>query len=130
MRFPAEESGVLSKILEKEGETVNEQQVLGLLDDQAKEVEVETPAEEVVTEVPVEEAPAKEVVTEVPEEEIVEEEVQNKASDESSNLNEALVMSNRMEERVPMSRIRKLLQVDSTLLLKIQLCSQHLMKLI
>ena len=116
LEVPAEESGVLSEILEKEGETVSENQVLGLLDDEAKEVEVEAPAEEVVEEVPIQEAPAEEVVEEVPTqeapaEEVVEEveveEAHNIASDDSSNLNEAPVMSNRMEERVPMSRIRK-----------------------
>ncbi len=98
LEVPAEESGVLSEILEKEGETVSEQQVLGLLDDEAKEVVVETPADEVVAEVLTEEAPAEEVEVE---------EAQNKASDDSLNLNKAPVMSNRMEERVPMSRIRK-----------------------
>ena len=116
LEVPAEESGVLSEILEKEGETVSENQVLGLLDDKAKEVEVEAPADEVVEEVPIQETPAEEVVEEVPiqeapAEEVVEEveveEAQNIASDDSSNLNEAPVMSNRMEERVPMSRIRK-----------------------
>ncbi|MCS5589959.1 MAG: dihydrolipoyllysine-residue succinyltransferase [Candidatus Thioglobus sp.] len=112
LEVPAEESGVLSEILEKEGETVSEQQVLGLLDDEAKEVVVETPADEVVAEVPTEEAPANEVVAEVlteeaPAEEVEVEEAQNKASDYSLNLNKAPVMSNRMEERVPMSRIRK-----------------------
>lgn len=116
LEVPAEESGVLSEILEKEGETVSENQVLGLLDDKAKEVEVEAPADEVVAEIPIQEAPAEEVVEEVPTqeapaEEVVEEveveEAQNIASDDSSNLNEAPVMSNRMEERVPMSRIRK-----------------------
>ena len=116
LEVPAEESGVLSEILEKEGETVSENQVLGLLDDEAKEVEVETPADEVVAEIPTEKTPADEVVEEVPTqespaEEVVEEveveEAQNIASDDSSNLNEAPVMSNRMEERVPMSRIRK-----------------------
>ena len=116
LEVPAEESGVLSEILEKEGETVSENQVLGLLDDKAKEVEVEAPAEEIVAEIPTQETPAEEVVEEVPiqeapAEEVVEEveveEAQNIASDDSSNLNEAPVMSNRMEERVPMSRIRK-----------------------
>ena len=116
LEVPAEESGVLSEILEKEGETVSENQVLGLLDDEAKEVEVEAPADEVVEKVPTQEAPAEEVVEEVPiqespAEEVVEEveveEAHNIASDDSSNLNEAPVMSNRMEERVPMSRIRK-----------------------
>ncbi len=102
LEVPAEESGVLSEILEKEGETVSENQVLGLLDDKAKEVEVEAPADEVVEEVPIQEAPAEEVV-----EEVEVEEAHNIASDDSSNLNEAPVMSNRMEERVPMSRIRK-----------------------
>ena len=116
LEVPAEESGVLSEILEKEGETVSENQVLGLLDDKAKEVEVEAPAEEIVAEIPTQETPAEEVVEEVPiqeapAEEVVEEveveEAHNIASDDSSNLNEAPVMSNRMEERVPMSRIRK-----------------------
>ena len=116
LEVPAEESGVLSEILEKEGETVSENQVLGLLDDKAKEVEVEAPADKVVEEAPTKETPADEVVEEVPTqeapaEEVVEEveveEAQNIASDDSSNLNEAPVMSNRMEERVPMSRIRK-----------------------
>ena len=121
LEVPAEESGVLSEILEKEGATVSEQQVLGLLDDEAKEVVVEAPADEVVGEVPTEEAPAEEevaevsaeeveveeVVAEVSAEEVEVEEAQNIASDDSSNLNKAPVMSNRMEERVPMSRIRK-----------------------
>ena len=116
LEVPAEESGVLSEILEKEGETVSENQVLGLLDDKAKEVEVEAPAEEIVAEIPTQETPAEEVVEEVPiqeapAEEVVEEveveEAHNIASDDSSNLNETPVMSNRMEERVPMSRIRK-----------------------
>ena len=116
LEVPAEESGVLSEILEKEGKTVSENQVLGLLDDEAKEVEVEAPADEIVAEIPTEKTPADEVVEEVPTqespaEEVVEEveveEAQNIASDDSSNLNEAPVMSNRMEERVPMSRIRK-----------------------
>ena len=108
LEVPAEESGVLSEILEKEGATVSEQQVLGLLDDEAKEVVVEAPADEVVGEVPTEEAPAEEeVLAEVSAEEVEVEEAQNIASDDSSNLNKAPVMSNRMEERVPMSRIRK-----------------------
>ena len=116
LEVPAEESGVLSEILEKEGETVSENQVLGLLDDKAKEVEVEARAEEIVAEIPTQETPAEEVVEEVPTqeapaEEVVEEveveEAQNIASDDNSNLNETPVMSNRMEERVPMSRIRK-----------------------
>ena len=99
LEVPAEESGVLSEILEKEGETVSEQQVLGLMDDEAKEVEVEAPSDEVVGEVPTEEAPS--------EEEVIVEEAQNIARDDNSNLNEAPVISNRMEERVSMSRIRK-----------------------
>jgi len=36
LEVPAEESGVLTEILAKEGETVNEQQVLGLLNDEAE----------------------------------------------------------------------------------------------
>ena len=116
LEVPAEESGVLSEILEKAGETVSENQVLALLDDEAKEIEVEAPADEVVEEAPTQETPTEEVIEEVPTqeapaEEVVEEveveEAQNITSDDSSNLNETPAMSNRMEERVPMSRIRK-----------------------
>ena len=35
LEVPAEESGVLTEILAEEGETVSEQQVLGLIDDEA-----------------------------------------------------------------------------------------------
>ena len=36
LEVPAEEAGILTEILAKEGETVGEQQVLALLDDEAK----------------------------------------------------------------------------------------------
>jgi len=49
LEVPAEESGILTEILAEEGETVNEQQVLGLLDDSADAKNGDTPQEEQVT---------------------------------------------------------------------------------
>jgi len=107
LEVPAEEAGVLTEILAEEGETVNAQQVLALLDDS------ETAATK--TEAP------KEIIKEAPKEEAIESPV--KASEEPPEINlqenvqeepirEAETSaykptSNRMEERVPMSRIRK-----------------------
>jgi 2-oxoglutarate dehydrogenase E2 component (dihydrolipoamide succinyltransferase) len=49
LEVPAEESGILTEILAKEGETVSEQQVLGRLDDEAEiSSETPTPEEEVI----------------------------------------------------------------------------------
>ncbi len=61
LEVPAEESGILSEILEEEGATVSEQQVLGLLYDEAKEVAVEASANEVVGEVSTEEVAVEEL---------------------------------------------------------------------
>ena len=111
LEVPAEESGILTEILAEEGETVNEQQVLGLLDDSADAKNDDTPQEEQVTqEEPVktaqinpEEAPKEEVKKEpvtapkIPSEEPAAAPV-SQPSQPSSN---------RMEERVPMTRIRK-----------------------
>ena len=111
LEVPAEESGILTEILAEEGETVNEQQVLGLLDDSADASNDDTPQEEQVTqEEPVkaaqlspEEAPKEEAkkepvaATEIPREEPAAAPV-SQSSQPSSN---------RMEERVPMTRIRK-----------------------
>jgi 2-oxoglutarate dehydrogenase E2 component (dihydrolipoamide succinyltransferase) len=115
LEVPAEESGVLTEILAKEGETVSEQQVLGRLDDEA-ETSSKTPSPE---EDVIEEAP-KENLQEIPKEpsdeannesadepEITPTKPPSIANDNISSQKESAVMSNRMEERVPMSRIRK-----------------------
>ena len=111
LEVPAEESGILTEILAEEGETVNEQQVLGLLDDSADAKNDDTPQEEQVTqEEPVktaqispEEAPKEEAKKEpVAAPEIPREEPAAAPVSQSSQPS-----SNRMEERVPMTRIRK-----------------------
>ena len=111
LEVPAEESGILTEILAEEGETVNEQQVLGLLDDSADASNDDTPQEEQVTQ----EEPAKTAQAspeEAPKEEAKKEPV---AAPEISREEPAAApvsqpsqpSSNRMEERVPMTRIRK-----------------------
>jgi len=111
LEVPAEESGILTEILAEEGETVNEQQVLGLLDDSADAKNDDTPQEEQVTqEEPVktaqispEEAPKEEAKKEpVAAPEIPREEPAAAPVSQSSQPS-----SNRIEERVPMTRIRK-----------------------
>ncbi|MDB4037507.1 dihydrolipoyllysine-residue succinyltransferase [Candidatus Thioglobus sp.] len=108
LEVPAEEAGVLTEILAEEGETVNAQQVLALLDDDAemtpekteapKEIIKETPKEEVI-ESPVE-------VSEEPPEINLQENVQEEPIS-SPKPSSSKPTSNRMEERVPMNRIRK-----------------------
>ncbi len=111
LEVPAEESGILTEILAEEGETVNEQQVLGLLDDSADAKNGDTPQEEQVTQ----EEPVKTAQInpeEAPKEEGKKEPV---AAPKIPNEEPAAVLvsqpsqpsSNRMEERVPMTRIRK-----------------------
>ena len=108
LEVPAEEAGVLTEILAKEGETVNAQQILALLDDDAeknddktetpKETIKETPKQDVVES-------SKETTEETPEinlQENVQEEPIATPETHSSQPS-----SNRMEERVPMSRMRK-----------------------
>ena len=111
LEVPAEESGILTEILAEEGETVNEQQVLGLLDDSADASNDDTPQEEQVaqeepvkaTQVSPEEAPKEKVKKEpVAAPEISSEEPSTAPVSPSSQPS-----SNRMEERVPMTRIRK-----------------------
>jgi len=111
LEVPAEESGILTEILAEEGETVNEQQVLGLLDDSADASNDDTPQEEHVAQ----EEPVK--ATQVSPEEAPKEEVKKEpvAAPEISREEPAAApvsqpsqpSSNRMEERVPMTRIRK-----------------------
>ena len=111
LEVPAEESGILTEILAEEGETVNELQVLGLLDDSADASNDDTPQEEQVAQeetvktaqVSPEEAPKEEVKKEpVAAPEIPREEPAADPVSQSSQPS-----SNRMEERVPMTRIRK-----------------------
>ena len=75
LEVPAEESGVLTEILAKEGETVNEQQVLGRLDDEAEiSSETTTPEEDVIKETP------KENLQDIPKE--PSDEVNNESAEE------------------------------------------------
>ena len=108
LEVPAEEAGVLTEILAEEGETVNAQQVLALLDDDAEMTAEKTEApKEIIKEAPKEEAiespvTASEEPPEINLQENVQEEPINSPEPSSSK-----PTSNRMEERVPMNRIRK-----------------------
>ena len=111
LEVPAEESGVLTEILAKEGETVNEQQVLGLLNDEA-EAGAKAPAApeektpEITQEKTQDSAPSNpDEIKEKDEEEIIEE--AKEAPQPASEPSQSQPSSNRMEERVPMTRIRK-----------------------
>ena len=111
LEVPAEESGVLTEILAKEGETVNEQQVLGLLNDEA-EAGAKAPAApeektpEITQEKTQDSAPSNpDEIKEKDEEEIIEE--AKEAPQPASEPSPSQPLSNRMEERVPMTRIRK-----------------------
>ena len=111
LEVPAEESGVLTEILAKEGETVNAQQVLGLLNDEAEAgakapaaAEEKTP--EITQEKTQDSAPSNlDEIKEKDEEEIIEE--AKEAPQPASEPSPSQPSSNRMEERVPMTRIRK-----------------------
>ena len=112
LEVPAEESGVLSEITAEEGETVSEQQVLGLIDDEAdsedtKSIETKDKSEEKELaslasqsnepEAQDQETQVEDKVTETPIE-------SPKPSPEPISPKQT---GNRMEERVPMTRIRK-----------------------
>jgi len=106
LEVPAEDSGVLTEIKAKEGETVGEQQVLGIIEKKPQDDSKETlTAEKEPTkkEEPTQESP-EEVTQEVPEE-VTQEDQKN--SPELSDKEDASPKENRLEERVPMSRIRK-----------------------
>ena len=111
LEVPAEESGILTEILAEEGETVNEQQVLGLLDDSADASNDDTPQEEHVAQeepiktdqVSTEEAPKEEVKKEP----VAAPEVSREEPAAAPVSQPSQPSSNRMEERVPMTRIRK-----------------------
>ena len=122
LEVPAEDSGVLTEIKAKEGETVGEQQVLGIIEkkpqDDAKEAST-AKSDSTKKEEPAQEAPeekeqeaSEEVTKETPEEkeqeaseEVTQEPQQN--SSELSDNGDASTKGNRLEEKVPMSRIRK-----------------------
>jgi 2-oxoglutarate dehydrogenase E2 component (dihydrolipoamide succinyltransferase) len=111
LEVPAEEAGVLTKILAEEGETVNEQQVLGLLDDEADASNDDTPeqaqdAQEESAKA-TESSPAEAPKEEVKEEPVAAPEISREEPAAAPVVQSSQVTSNRMEERVPMTRIRK-----------------------
>ena len=112
LEVPAEEAGILTEILAKEGETVGEQQVLALLDDEAKSTAATKEPKEEVKEVKAEEPipPKQESVQEIIKETIEEvaapEPIKEELKIPAVNNNVPL-SGDRMEERVPMTRIRK-----------------------
>ena len=112
LEVPAEEAGILTEILAKEGETVGEQQVLALLDDEVKSTAATKEPKEEVKEVKAEEPipPKQESVQEIIKETIEEvaapEPIKEELKIPAVNNNVPL-SGDRMEERVPMTRIRK-----------------------
>ena len=112
LEVPAEEAGILTEILAKEGETVGEQQVLALLDDEATSISTAQEPKEEVKEVKAEEPipPKQESVQEIIKETIEEvaapEPIKEELKIPAVNNNVPL-SGDRMEERVPMTRIRK-----------------------
>jgi len=98
LEVPAEDSGVLTEIKAKEGETVGEQQVLGIMEKKPQDDSKETPTAE-------KESTKKEEPTQESPEEVTQEDQKN--SPELSDKGDASPKGNRLEERVPMSRIRK-----------------------
>ena len=112
LEVPAEESGVLSEITAEEGETVSELQVLGLIDDEADSVDSKSSealdkSEEKEAAIPASqsnEPEAQEQETQV-EEKVTQAPIESpKPSAEPISPKPT---GNRMEERVPMTRIRK-----------------------
>ena len=113
LEVPAEEAGVLSEITAEEGETVSEQQVLGLIDDEAGSKDEQSKETQDQSEEKVEESsPIKSNEPEVIQENTAKEqdntpdnrEVVTEPTPAPSN---SKPIGNRMEERVPMTRIRK-----------------------
>jgi len=126
LEVPATEPGVLTEILAKEGETVNEQQVLGLMNDKTGDIsaannspeddtdkasveETEESTEKAAMEEPegVSEEPGVEPKPEADTEPSAEETQQVDNQESLSEHPQLASQSNRMEERVAMSRIRK-----------------------
>jgi len=113
LEVPAEEAGVLSEITAEEGETVSEQQVLGLIDDEAGSEDEQSKETQDQSEEKVEESsPIQNNEPEVIQENTAKEqdntpdnrEVVSEPTPAPSN---SKPIGNRMEERVPMTRIRK-----------------------
>ena len=113
LEVPAEEAGVLSEITAEEGETVSEQQVLGLIDDEAGSKDEQSKETQDQSEEKVEESsPIQNNEPEAIQENTAKEqdntpdtpEVVSEPTPEPSN---SKPIGNRMEERVPMTRIRK-----------------------
>ena len=124
LEVPAEEAGVFTKIIAQEGETVGAQQILGTMNEgtEAQDSEPETPESESEAEVAAEEE------TETKSEPQIENKTSDSAvaTEKSPKPQETIVtatppnsphvstpkppiasIGNRMEERVPMSRLRK-----------------------
>ena len=113
LEVPAEEAGVLSEITAEEGETVSEQQVLGLIDDEADSEDMQSKGTQDQSEEKVEESsPIQNNEPEAIQENTAKEqdntpdnrEVVTEPTPAPSN---SKPIGNRMEERVPMTRIRK-----------------------
>ena len=113
LEVPAEEAGVLSEITAEEGETVSEQQVLGLIDDEAGSKDEQSKETQDQSEEKVEESsPIQNNEPEAIQENTAKEqdntpdnrEVVSEPTPAPSN---SKPIGNRMEERVPMTRIRK-----------------------
>ena len=114
LEVPAEESGVLTEISAEEGETVTEQQVLGLMDDEASsedkkssENQEEAPAQDEKTESSVDKNEPDEAQKADPKTHEESQERPQVSSPPSPETSTPKPSGNRMEERVPMTRIRK-----------------------
>jgi len=120
LEVPAEDSGVLTEIKAKEGETVSEQQVLGILEKKSQDSSKETTTKEKKS--AKKEKPAQEPTDEVKQEAAAKETPEEEAKEEAKEASEektqedipkplekgnTALKGNRVEERVPMSRIRK-----------------------
>ena len=113
LEVPAEEAGVLSEITAEEGETVSEQQVLGLIDDEAGSKDEQSKETQDQSEEKVEESsPIQNNEPEVIQENTAKEQDNTPdnrevASERTPAPSNSKPIGNRMEERVPMTRIRK-----------------------
>jgi len=116
LEVPAEDSGVLTEIKAKEGETVSEQQVLGILEKKSQDSSKETTTKEKKS--AKKEKPAQEPTDEVKQEAVAKETPEEEAKEASEEKTQedipkplekgnTALKGNRVEERVPMSRIRK-----------------------
>ena len=113
LEVPAEESGVLTEISAEEGETVTEQQVLGLMDEastedkKSSENQEETPAQDEKTESSVDKNEPDEPQKTDPKTHEETHERPQVSSPPAPETSTPKPSGNRMEERVPMTRIRK-----------------------